>query len=633
MRRVPSNTPPHLPGRDSSRLLRTLCFAAAVLLTFTIARVNGWLAMTALAYVALTSLSPFAGLLVLAAFLPLASILTGVLRLDVAGADLLVLSFLASAALHYAIRSGPRSDRVVYPAALLVLVAAASYAVQLVEIRARLGNTMFHRNLWLLLTGHYLRGAIQLEGLVATITFVAGIALFMASRAALAPNRHRLMSFARVAAAGAGAAAALNVLRLVEISLRTGGSVSALLRMAREHRINVHYADVNAAGSYFALMIFLPLALAIASRSVTRLLWSAVAVLVGIAIWLTGSRAAVLSVIVVGAAAAAYQWRGDGAPRPLSRRVAPMLVIGALALVVLLFLPNRIIGRGTSVALEVRRDMAFVSIQLLRTNPLFGVGVGQFYSASGEPLSKLPTGRYYFHENAHNNFLQILAELGIVGMGALIWLGIETLRNARNTKASSETPVADRAFVLGVVAFLLTALLGHPLLTRDVAYVFWMMTGVLAAGTTVGAAGAGARKSIIVLGALILASIPLRGVAALRSAELEHVGYGLSGWRVSDEGIRYRTADRNATVFAPASAAIVEIPIRLSDAASEPVLVDITLDDRLIDRLHVTHEWRHYRLRLPAAARSRFIPVTFRISRPDPLRLDIGRVAILQNRE
>ena len=58
------------------------------------------------------------------------------------------------------------------------------------------------------------------------------------------------------------------------------------------------------------------------------------------------------------------------------------------------------------------------------SSPSFGVGIGRYYSRSGEFSSPelLESFPPAIHENAHNNFLQILAELGVVGFAVVMWL-------------------------------------------------------------------------------------------------------------------------------------------------------------------------------------------------------------------
>ena len=53
---------------------------------------------------------------------------------------------------------------------------------------------------------------------------------------------------------------------------------------------------------------------------------------------------------------------------------------------------------------------------MIDARPLFGVGVGQYYRTSPQFLSPQLAWTYGF-ENAHNYFLQIGGELGLVGLG------------------------------------------------------------------------------------------------------------------------------------------------------------------------------------------------------------------------
>ena len=69
-------------------------------------------------------------------------------------------------------------------------------------------------------------------------------------------------------------------------------------------------------------------------------------------------------------------------------------------------------------AAAVRWELAQTSLRMTASRPSFGVGIGSFYCAvrrirSPELLRIFPPA---IHENAHNNFLQILAELGDRGV-------------------------------------------------------------------------------------------------------------------------------------------------------------------------------------------------------------------------
>jgi O-antigen ligase len=53
---------------------------------------------------------------------------------------------------------------------------------------------------------------------------------------------------------------------------------------------------------------------------------------------------------------------------------------------------------------------------------MFGIGVHQFYAASARALDPDFTSLSgYARENAHNNFLQVLTEQGVVGLAAMLW--------------------------------------------------------------------------------------------------------------------------------------------------------------------------------------------------------------------
>ena len=61
------------------------------------------------------------------------------------------------------------------------------------------------------------------------------------------------------------------------------------------------------------------------------------------------------------------------------------------------------------------------ALEMFEDNPIFGVGYGQYkFAYQNEYIS--PEARERFQEHAHNNFLQMLAECGIFGAAAFIFL-------------------------------------------------------------------------------------------------------------------------------------------------------------------------------------------------------------------
>ena len=384
------------------------------------------------------------------------------------------------------------------------------------------------------------------------------------------------------------------------------------LRLAGTLRINVQYGDVNAAGSYFAMLVCLTAGLTLRARRWQRLGWVMCGVLLAMALWLTSSRAALMALFVAALALTVF------AGRVLKRRVSPRglaIAAGSLfaaAVFTSWFLPNRLTGPGASVAVAVRRDMAIVALRLTAAHPLFGVGIGRFLDASGPQMQQLPVGRWSFQENAHNTFLQVLGELGLVGL--FCFAGILWQVSASAWKCIRSSPAADRPLVFGfaggVWVFLLSGLVGHPLLTPECAYAFWIVTGCLA-GYSVSPTTPSAwhRAALTATAAALLISVPFRSAAAIRGAEFENIGYGVSLWQTDPDGVKYRIAASAGTIYVAADESTTDIPLRASGPPDSMGIVTVTVAGRMGDRIRVTGGgWTRYRLVIPANSSSAVHP-------------------------
>ncbi|MEP6594119.1 MAG: hypothetical protein ABJC51_10525, partial [Acidobacteriota bacterium] len=141
----------------------------------------------------------------------------------------------------------------------------------------------------------------------------------------------------------------------------------------------------------------------------------------------------------------------------------------------------------------------------------------------------------------------------------------------------------------GLTAFLLTWLAGHPLLTREPAYAFWMLLGTTA-GPAVSLPAAGvrttgrsfrARHATAAAALLLIASLPFRTTSARAQADLEHLGIGLSThWETADGGVRYRSAVNAASIFVPAETGF-RFQVRALSGRSERL--ELRLGGRLAD--------------------------------------------------
>jgi len=125
------------------------------------------------------------------------------------------------------------------------------------------------------------------------------------------------------------------------------------------------------------------------------------------------------------------------------------------------------------------------TVLMIKDHPLLGSGIGTFkyntliYQAEffeqGENRSLYPHG---FADKAHNEYLQLGAELGIIGLGIFIWLmicyfnyGIKILRKIKDEY--------KQGIIIGlmgaVVAVLIDGLFGFPLHLPATIVLFWLI--------------------------------------------------------------------------------------------------------------------------------------------------------------
>jgi putative inorganic carbon (hco3(-)) transporter len=116
-----------------------------------------------------------------------------------------------------------------------------------------------------------------------------------------------------------------------------------------------------------------------------------------------------------------------------------------------------------------RNDIWTVAWRMVQAHPFNGVGVGNFTKSSVDYLLQpgaIPSSRYIVDipEVAHNIYLQILAELGVIGLllflcvvAGLLWCGVQAAWEfARNGDATME--VLSRAVVISIGGMLVTDL-------------------------------------------------------------------------------------------------------------------------------------------------------------------------------
>ncbi|MEO8364930.1 MAG: O-antigen ligase family protein [Pseudoxanthomonas sp.] len=174
------------------------------------------------------------------------------------------------------------------------------------------------------------------------------------------------------------------------------------IEMSQETRIQYVgiFNDPNDLGMLFVMC--LPMAFYLASRGgllgLRRIFWWAIAGVMLYGIFLTDSRGTILGVVAM---LGVYIWHKRG---PVTAGV-----LGATALAVLMALPSRMQDMDASEESAAGRvDSWYEGLQMFIGDPLFGIGAGNYTDIN--PLT------------AHNSFVLVLAETGIIGF--TIWLAI-----------------------------------------------------------------------------------------------------------------------------------------------------------------------------------------------------------------
>ena len=577
-----------------------------------------------LAFTVLAAWRPAITLALMAAGLPVTAYVSGYAGVRAAWTEPLVVAALVGWSIRVVLGletyAPPADSR--RPWTLLGWLIVASAIVELAVEAIYLASSPWPI-LRFLYTGYFADRA-SYPSLGAALLLLEGLALF-AWVSAVTREEDRWRLVIGMLAVGGAIGAALNLARFIEIARRTGlqavGHTSTL-------RVNVLHGDVNAAASYFVLILALACGLALGRRLTA--VWIIVAGLCTAALWVTGSRTAIgIAALIGGMVLVAIAWRAT------ARRVRAVAVMSGLALVAALAVayrqyPEKFTGKPAEEALRVRKDMWTAGLRMTAAHPWFGIGIGRFYSRSPEFMPS-PVASEYAHENAHNNFLQVLAELGVAGLAAFIWLLATALIPSRDGLAPSAPMRSETgALRIGVVGFLLTCLMGHPLLVREVAYPFWMALGLVAARTRPLQPlepVPGTRRRWVESGVavLLIATVPVRIVQHSRDIDLEEIASGVSTWERDASGAWVRHVSANATFYVSGDAPLVEIPLRLTTAGRETTVL-IVLDGKPANMIALQDDaWRSTRVVLPEGPHRRFRRIDLSVE-PPASELVMGRL-------
>jgi hypothetical protein len=281
---------------------------------------------------------------------------------------------------------------------------------------------------------------------------------------------------------------------------------------------------------------------------------------------------------------------------------------------------------------------------MFQDHPVFGIGIGRvfrLFANYNRFVGGAPEGARF---SAHNTFINVAAEMGIVGLTAFLTLlgvtftvAIRTLRRAAggagadafSGRASDAAgfggvavvPAENRGvmwvmvgLIAGLAAYTLTMVPGDRLILHEDVVTFAALLAIVAClrdVIPVRAAAAGTararretwipRAALVVMVAIV-ATVPVRVVLERRTIKLDRITFGLHDVEGAGDQ-RFRWTTGHATYYRPTTDA--QLTLRVRSVAPFLQTVSIKLNGAEIDRLTLTdHAWRPLRYQLSARMRS-----------------------------
>jgi O-antigen ligase len=569
----------------------------------------------------MTLWNPAAGLLAAAGLAPLGAFLaaldgivlfrlTEVILLSFIAAWLLRPSTLAerSPGAHsgQAADEGPRLPRYAWAAAWLfsVLLASLSFGLMRQLLRYPDALRIDLETVWL----HYF-GYGDPTGISDLASFLEGFALVAAAMELFRRRPALARSLPVVLALSAIVAAATSVL----LSFGIGPQQVLAREAVIGYRFAAHVLDLNAAGSHFAMILCLALGMAMRERGGWRGFWMAAAVACAAGLWMSRSRSAEAAAGLV--IPLAFLWATSTA----WTRAKRMSIIGGVLAALLIFGAIRawqIERDPTYTASGFRQQFVMSSFRVIGTHPYLGIGPGRYYRDSPNFLTP-QLAWSYGSENAHNYFLQITTEAGIIGFfvyaaffaGALGLAFSALARNPRDWRLLGATA--------GVIALLGSCLTGHPLLVREVAAAFFIQLALAASlgGSAIlnGPPKGGHYRrintpiplwpTVPIIATIAFAVLPAwtleKPLLPVHLEEVDGMYYGDEG---TAEGVPFQWTRDYASFFVPATWRTIDVPLRspIAGLTKEPTLVEITSGGKILINQLVDDKWTKVRLTLPS---------------------------------
>ncbi|HMA33615.1 MAG TPA: O-antigen ligase family protein [Chloroflexia bacterium] len=287
------------------------------------------------------------------------------------------------------------------------------------------------------------------------------------------PERHQALRLADGLIAGAAIAAAIAV---ADGLLNTLGHTLQVQGVVRYQGL---FTDPNNLGLFLgrSLAFTVPLALHLprAAEQGRRRAYALATLLLIPALLLSYSRGAWLAVAV---ALGVVLWMAGGRPARIFAAGLVVVAGGLLLAAEAHLLPERIFHTGSGL---IRLDLWKTALTMVRDHPIFGIGLDQFLNQHQGPYLDPAHLEEYWLSHPHNLVLDWWLSLGIIGVLLAGWIAIRYGRGALTLVRHADPWAAAmaQAGLAGMLAVLVHGLVDNSYFLQDLALTFWLFCALL----------------------------------------------------------------------------------------------------------------------------------------------------------
>ncbi len=238
-------------------------------------------------------------------------------------------------------------------------------------------------------------------------------------------------------------------------------SEPSVLNLSLLNRFEYPVAHPNSAGLVFSMSIPLALTIIVSQRGWLRSLTFVSLAAQFSGLILTYSRSAWLGCVVSLVAIALLE-------SSLRKVVLALGLLGLVAFLSVAPLRSRLLSMVNptdDLAIDERFQFMTRALAVGLENPLLGVGYGRDRLREGIKKTTADSTQIQFIPHSHNLYIELFAEIGLVGLGAFMWMILSNLsRLILRARRQLSAPIRIRYFCLGasLFAFLVSVLGDAP---------------------------------------------------------------------------------------------------------------------------------------------------------------------------